>query len=121
MKSIKVILVAFLLIPAIGYAQQPQTPAEEAKQQTEWMKQNLELTPEQVEEVQEVNEEYAEKKTEILNASAEKQDKLKDLMAEREEYTEEIRDILDDEQFVKFQQAEKTWFEKTKERVTDTE
>jgi peptidoglycan hydrolase CwlO-like protein len=120
MKTIKIIMIALIVAPVIGFAQQTQTPAEEAKKQTEWMQKNLDLTEDQLEEVKALNTEYADKRTEIMNSQDEKQDKLNDLMAERDQYTREIREILDDQQFVKFQEAEKTWFENTKKRIGDS-
>ena len=128
MKTIKIAIFALLLIPFAGMAQvQPETaPTHQqdqdlAKVQTEWMQKNLNLTADQIEDVQEVNAKYAEKTQSILASTEEKAEKLSDLTEEREEYNEEIREILDDEQFAKFQMEEKNWFEKAKSKVGDTQ
>ncbi len=119
MKTIRIAIIALLLIPVMGIAQQ-QTPQADGKVQTEWMQKNLNLTADQLEDVNEINTEYADKQKEIFASDDAKQDKLNNLMSERKEYHEEIREVLDDEQFAKFQTAEENWFEKTKTKVSDT-
>ena len=120
MKTIRIAIIALLLTPFMGFAQEKQTPQADAKQQTEWMQKNLDLTADQLADVQEINTEYVENQAKIFASNEEKASKMENLSEKRDEYTEEIREVLNDEQFVKFQEVEKTWFEKVKGKVSDT-
>ncbi len=119
MKTFKIILAAFLLIPAMTMAQQSQKPLENAKKHAEWMVINLQLSEDQVEDIQEANEEYAEERMEIYTSNDDPAEKLEDLIEEREEYKEEIREALEDNQFDTFIEIEDDWFEEIKEEFNE--
>lgn len=117
MKSIKVLFIAMLLIPVLVQAQVQETPADVATQQTTWMQENLDLTPEQLEEVKEINLKYAEKRQKVFASTDAADGKMNNLTIHREEYTEELSEIFNPDQFAKFEAAEKEWFEKDKSKI----
>jgi Spy/CpxP family protein refolding chaperone len=115
-------MVAFMLVPALVFAQSKtqETPAQVAKQQTDWMQKNLDLTQEQLEQVKDVNLKYAEKRQKVYASTDEKDAKMNHLTENREEHTEELREILTPEQFTKLQEQEKQWFENAKSKIGDS-
>lgn len=79
------------------------TPEERAKALSDKMKTELSLTDEQYEKVQAVNLKYAKKNDEILKSSKGKLSKYKSVKASQDEKKKEMKAILTEEQFKKYE------------------
>lgn len=95
-----------------GWAQSTNDKAKEvAAKQTEWMKENLNLTQDQLPEIETLNLEYAQKWTEVqkLESRRSKWQKAKSLSEEKDG---KLKNILTEEQY-KTYQAKKEELRKT--------
>ncbi len=115
MKSIKILL-ASLLISASAFGQVDKTPEERATAQTEKMKTELALTPEQVEKVKIINLGIIQKNEGVRNStmtSEEKKTAHKNIEDARDSM---MKEALTDEQFQKYQtfKTEKAQMKATK-------
>lgn len=115
MKSIKILLASFL-ISASAFGQVDKTPEERATAQTEKMKTELALTPEQVEKVKIINLGIIQKNEGVRNStmsSEEKKNAHKNIEDARDTM---MKEALTAEQFQKYQtlKAEKAQMKATK-------
>jgi protein CpxP len=115
MKSIKILL-ASLLISASAFGQVDKTPEERATAQTEKMKNELALTPEQVEKVKIINLGIIQKNEGVRNSTMtaeEKKSAHKNIEDARDSM---MKDALTAEQFQKYEtlKAEKVQMRATK-------
>ena len=99
------LLLLLLTVLPVNYAfcqQAPLTPEERAQKQTEWMKQNLELSDAQVTRVSAINLKYANQAEDIIQKNGSGTDReaiheqMKTLQASKDE---ELRTVLTPDQF----------------------
>jgi hypothetical protein len=108
MKKLVLISFIFCSIAAGALAQEPgtKTPEERAQIQNEWMKENLQLSEDQIPRVELLNLEYAQKMEEVKKMSG----KLSQLKAARnigEEKDGKLKEILTKDQFNIYQNKKK--------------
>lgn len=85
---------------------QPPSPEEMAKRETEWMKTELALTPEQLTSVSAINLKYANKMSEIFQQSQGNMDSVREKMKElRAQKEDEFAKVLTPEQLKKYQES----------------
>ncbi|WP_222428993.1 hypothetical protein [Chitinophaga polysaccharea] len=92
------------------------TPEQRAKIQTEWMKTNLALSAVQTEQVYNLNLQYAQKNAFILQSKDRKLSKYKKLKALQQEKSASFPQILDTEQYKKYQELKEQMLKAIKER-----
>ena len=107
MKPLHIIFVVSLLVSIDTLAQEPEKepmpPAERAAKLTAWMKNNLQLTPEQEKPVQEINLKYANKTEELRNSDESRSQKFKKLKDFNEAKDKELKLLFTEEQFKTYQ------------------
>lgn len=113
---ITVSLVVTALLFAAGRSMAQTSPEERAKKLSEKMKTELSLTDEQYVKVQAINLEYAKKNDEIMKGSGGKFAKYKSLKSAQKEKKKELKPILTDEQFKKYEQMMEDAENEAKER-----
>src|SRR4030095_1660443 len=110
MKSHNLLGIVLLLLLSNGYAQ-PQlsnAPAERARQVTEWMKTNLQLSDAQIPKVEAVNVRCAEKNIELEgNKKMTKGTRQKYLTSNERYRDNELKKIFTPEQFTNYQTRKK--------------
>ena len=125
MKNIRVFVLLFIALVASALqssAQDKSIPpaADRAAKLTEWMKTNLQLSDEQLPKVQDINLKYANKADEIRSLSMGKRQKLQKLKAEGAAKDQELKAILNADQYKiyesKKQESQKQFKEKAKQR-----
>jgi len=117
MKKFLVIIIAFSFFNTKAFSQdsyEQRTPEERAKIQTEWMKQNLNLSDEQFEKVEPLNLEYALKMEEVKSIDG-KLSKIKKAKSLSDEKDSKLKTILSEEQFEKYLKKRKELGDKMKE------
>lgn len=100
------IFLALFLLP-VAHAQEGSTPEQRAKTLTEKMKTELTLTDSQYDKVYEVNLKYAVKNQEILKGSGNKLSKFKSLKSTNEDKSDEMKNLLTEEQYKKYEELQK--------------
>jgi hypothetical protein len=115
MKSIKILL-ASLLISASAFGQVDKTPEERATAQTEKMKKELALTPEQVEKVKVINLGIIQKNEGVKTSTMTGEEKKAAHKSNEEARDAMLKDVLTTEQFQKYQtiKAERVQMKATK-------
>lgn len=108
-KQWPILITAFLCITFINVAAQAKklkdsTPEQRAKMLTEWMTNKLSLKSRQVEQVSVLNLQYARKNDPILQSNEGKLAKFKKLKTLEKEKSEALKQILDTEQYKKYQE-----------------
>ncbi|WP_040497247.1 hypothetical protein [Fulvivirga imtechensis] len=128
MKKIRLMLMA-LLLPMLLIAQNKsdmkdqmeQRVEETASEQTEWMKANLSLNGDQLEDVREINHKYVEKREEVFMEEESAENKWEELEENWNEQMEELEDVLDANQYAKLQTVKNQWYNEMRLRwQTDT-
>ncbi|HSD14980.1 MAG TPA: hypothetical protein VLB74_10060 [Flavobacterium sp.] len=100
MKKTVFALLAFVLLTAVnGQAQSKSTPMERAEKITTWMKDNLNLTPEQIPLVQELNLKYAKMNEELKNMAGPRKNKMEKLKSNDIAKENELKNILTPDQY----------------------
>lgn len=97
----------------------PKTPDERAAALTGWMKDNLQLTPEQEEPIQSVNLKYANLNEELRSNSLSRLQKAKKLKANDQAKDKELKAILTDEQYTLYQSKKDEIRQKFKEEAQE--
>lgn len=92
------------------------TPEERAGMQTEWMKSHLILSPVQQQQVEALNLKYARKNDPILLSTSGKLKKFRQLKALQHEKDTELKTILDQAQYKKYQELRDQMTETLKAR-----
>lgn len=115
MKSIKILL-ASLLISASAFGQVDKTPEERATVQTEKMKNELALTPEQFEKVNVINLGIIQKNEGVKTSTMTGEEKKAAYKSNEEARDSMIKGVLTDEQYKKYQvlKAEKVQMKSAK-------
>lgn len=108
-KQWPILITAFLCITFINVTAQAKklkdsTPEQRAKMLTEWMTNKLSLKSRQVEQVSVLNLQYARKNDPILQSNEGKLAKFKKLKTLEKEKSEALKQILDTEQYKKYQE-----------------
>ncbi|MDA3879257.1 MAG: hypothetical protein PF436_02615 [Prolixibacteraceae bacterium] len=122
----RIISTTFLLVfmAVITMAQPPQgregrqfSPEDMAKRQTEQMTEDLKLNELQVEKVSALNKKYAEKMRDAFqNAEGNREQMREKMQTLRTEKDTELKEILTEEQFKKYQEIEKERMERMQQR-----
>lgn len=121
-KSIKAAILAFATLTVVGLGAAAHashhggkmghaSPEERAARQTAHMTEALGLSPEQAEEVGAINRKYAAKAQEARKDAASREDRhgaMREMMGQRDE---ELRAVLDDEQYARLQEMRKAMHE----------
>ncbi|ELR69359.1 hypothetical protein C900_05139 [Fulvivirga imtechensis AK7] len=101
--------------------QMEQRVEETASEQTEWMKANLSLNGDQLEDVREINHKYVEKREEVFMEEESAENKWEELEENWNEQMEELEDVLDANQYAKLQTVKNQWYNEMRLRwQTDT-
>lgn len=123
MRSIFILLCVSLAtaFTSKSFAQErtPKTPDERATVLTDWMKSNLQLTPEQEALVQSVNLKYANLNEQLRGNSLSRLQKAKKLKANDQAKDKELKAILTDEQFELYQSKKDEVRQKFKEEAQE--
>ena len=116
-----VALVISLFLSGSGRSQEKSIPpaAERAEKLTEWMKTNLQLTPEQVPTVQQINLKYANKVDEVRNSSQGKMGKMKALKKDNKAKDAELKNVFTADQFKTYQSKKEEIQKKAKEEMKE--
>jgi len=109
--------IILLLLPGSNAHSQDKTPEQRATAITEWMKTNLQLTPEQEGPVQTVNLKYANLNEGLKTSSKARMAKAKELKSNNESKKKELKKILTPEQFKMYEAKEAELREKFKEEA----
>ncbi|UII31575.1 hypothetical protein LVD17_25090 [Fulvivirga ulvae] len=119
MKTLKLIVLA-LLLPMFAMAQnkdQIEKRIEKtASKQTNWMKSNLKLNGDQLEDVREINLKYVEKREEVFMEKESKENKWEELEENWNEQMSELQDVLDENQYAKLARVKTEWYNEMKTR-----
>lgn len=106
----KVIFVALLSLlsqsSAIAQAVMLVPPERRAAKQTSWMKENLELRPEQTPKVEEINLRYSNKAQEIFNTQQSKQEKKTAIKTLYDKKDLELKGIFTEKQYSGYKMKE---------------
>ncbi|HEY3405619.1 MAG TPA: hypothetical protein VGK59_19685 [Ohtaekwangia sp.] len=117
-KSTSAFCFTLLLFTGLNaYGQDPKTPEQRATAITEWMKTNLQLTPEQEGPVQTINLKYANLNEGLKTSSKARMAKAKELKTNNESKKKELKEILTPEQFKMYEAKEAELKEKFKEEA----
>jgi dipeptidase len=103
----------FLFVQNLA-AQPPQrrTPEERAKQETEWMKKELNLTDAQAARVDSLNLKYAKELQQVREKDfTDRQERFEAMKTVRDKKTEELKRVLDEKQFSLYQEKIKDFFQ----------
>lgn len=119
----KIILVStlFFLLSRVNYAQETgskHTPEERAQIQTEWMKQTLKLDETQLVQIEPLNLKYAQKMEEVKAVSG-KIGKLKKAKSIMDEKDNELKKILNKDQFNVYLEKREELRDKLKEAAQE--
>ncbi|EJL71609.1 hypothetical protein [Chryseobacterium populi] len=114
-------VMAFLCMPFINVSAQAKklkdnTPEQRAKMQTEWMTTKLALNTSQIQQVSELNLQYAKKNEPIIQSNKDKLSKFKKLKALQKEKSDALSQILDTEQYKKYQEIKDQMVQNLKEK-----
>lgn len=110
MKKIGLLLTALLMVCGVAMAQGPRgdrnrDPKQRAEQMTEQMTKDYSLTDDQKEKVKALNLDMSQKMSEISGDDREaRQAKMQEI---RQGYNKELKGVLTDEQYKKYEKAEK--------------
>lgn len=105
MKKIIIALLSVMLLTVVNVnaqsknAKAQSTPEQRAEKLTTWMKDNLNLTAEQIPLVQELNLKYARLNEELKNMSGPRNEKMKKIKSNETAKEAELKKILTPEQF----------------------
>ena len=103
-------LALLLAVITLVHAQQkaPESAEEMSKKTTEWMKTNLNLNDDQVEQVKDINLKYAKRNFDLKQSKQNKKQKLRTLDMNEDAKDEELKKVFTPEQY-------KTWVIKKEE------
>ena len=117
-KLLGIVLMLFF-VNAHSQAKLPEDPAERSRQLTEWMKDHLQLSDEQVIKVQPVNYTCAQKNVELQNSKLSK-GKREQYLASNERYRDnEMKKILTPEQYSVYESRKKEMVKMLREKLRD--
>lgn len=125
MKKIIIALLSVMLITVVNVnaqsknAKAQSTPEQRAEKLTTWMKDNLNLTAEQIPLVQELNLKYARMNEELKNMSGPRNEKMKKIKSNEAAKEEELKKILTPEQFQTFTTKKREVKEEVKTRYKE--
>ncbi|KQT20958.1 hypothetical protein ASG22_16200 [Chryseobacterium sp. Leaf405] len=108
--------IAFTSLSAQKKKLKDSTPEQCAKMQTEWMKTKLALNTTQVQQVAALNLQYAQKNDPVIQSNEGKISKFKKLKALQKEKSDALSQILDAEQYKKYQELKDQMVQKLKEK-----
>jgi len=122
----KITMQAFLLMTLLAlfsnaYSQQKTTatPEEKANKWTEWMKNNLQLTDDQVPKVEAINLKYATKMRELKNDTTQTKKEKQDVGKQDESAMDaEFKAVLTDAQYTSYQAKKSDMNKQIKEKHT---
>jgi hypothetical protein len=95
------------------------TPEERAQMQTDYMKENLTLTEDQVPRVHEVNLKYSQKMQDAYNSGGGKLQKLKKMKGINQEKDKEIKRVLTSSQYATYEKHREEMKEKMRARIKE--
>jgi hypothetical protein len=95
------------------------TPEERAELQTEYMKKSLMLSSEQEPKIHDLNLKYAKKMQDAYNTNDRKLQKLKTMKAVGSQKDQEIKSILNPEQYATYEKNKEEMKEKIRERAKE--
>ncbi len=121
MKKLLFAVVLFASVTLSSFAQDSNNKAEEiATKQTEWMKENLDLSVGQLEKIEDLNLEFAKKMTKVQETEG-KLNKLKQAKSIAEEKDGKMKDILNEVQYEKYQDKKSEMRSNAKEMFKNRE
>lgn len=97
----------------------PKTPEERATALTEWMKTNLQLTPDQEGPVSAINLKYADLNEELRGSTKTRMQKLKTIKANDQGKDKELQGVLTPEQFKTYESKKEEIKKKFKEEAQE--
>jgi len=110
---VKAALLCCCLIPALTNAQQERrTPEERANRQTEWMRKNLSITPEQAIKVHDIILVHAR----TMESAPRGEDRRELMKSEMTARDNELRGVLTADQYTRFQQHQDEMRQKIQDR-----
>ncbi len=112
------ILVFFLSISLFAQEHVPD-PVDRANKLTEWMRDNLKLTPDQVPKVQDINLRYANKMAELKHGTQPKQEKMTQLRSLSDQKDTEMKGVLTADQYNSYLARKKELEKRMKEKMKD--
>lgn len=95
------------------------TPEQRAQFQTEYMKENLALSPDQQSSIHEVNLKYARKIQDAYNSPGKKMQKLKHMKSIGVEKDKELKGILDADQYATYEKNKEAMKEKIRAKAQE--
>jgi hypothetical protein len=122
----KCIIHGFLMITMLFLftriqAQTMPTAEERSAKITEWMKTNLNLTPDQIQKVQEINLKYAKKTDDLVAGNYSKDDKKQIARTNNEAKEAELKNVFTEEQFTTYKAKKEELKKQVKEGMEDNE
>ncbi|ESU19807.1 hypothetical protein FEDK69T_30630 [Flavobacterium enshiense DK69] len=125
MKKIIIAVLSVMLLTVVNVnaqsknAKAQSTPEQRAEKLTTWMKDNLNLTAEQIPLVQELNLKYARLNEELKNMSGPRNEKMKKIKSNETAKEEELKKILTPEQFQTYTTKKREVKEEVKTRYKE--
>jgi hypothetical protein len=95
------------------------TPEERAQLQTDYMKENLALTPEQEPKIHDLNLKYAKKMQDAYNTTDRKFQKLKKMKSIGDEKDQELKSVLNPDQYATYEKNKELMKEKMRARAKE--
>lgn len=119
MKKLIMLLAATLIIGianSVG-AQTEMTAPERAAKLTGWMKDNLQLAPEQVPKIEEINLKYANQAETLKTAASSKKEKAKSLKEQNKARDAELKQVFTTDQYNTYQSKKSELKKEFKEKA----
>ena len=95
------------------------TPEERAQLQTDYMKENLALTPEQEPKIHDLNLKYAKKMQDAYNTTDRRFQKLKKMKSIGDEKDQELKSVLNPDQYATYEKNKELMKEKMRARAKE--
>lgn len=115
-QSLFVFLLLMLMLSTVASSQaqteKESTPEERAQRWNVWMKEQLDLKPEQENPIHEINLKYARQNEEVMVSNDSRKTKFKQLKSNDEKKDQELKVILTEAQFKLYQDKKKDFQKK---------
>ncbi|WP_276372641.1 hypothetical protein [Chryseolinea sp. H1M3-3] len=95
------------------------TPEERAQLQTDYMKENLALTPEQEPKIHDLNLKYAKKMQDAYNTTDRRFQKLKKMKSIGDDKDQELKSVLNPDQYATYEKNKELMKEKMRARAKE--
>lgn len=95
------------------------TPEERAQMQTDYMKESLTLSDDQLPRIKEINLKYAQKMQDVYNSTSSKMQKFKQMKSIGQDKDKELKGVLNSTQYATYEKNKEEMKEKIKARIKE--